>query len=604
MGTDASTETDAGQSAATDAGATAPDAGTLPSDGGAISPIDASVAPDGGVVEEPCEENEHVSAHRCVPCAPGRTNAPGDRPAGPDTTCDRHLCAPNHHVADHVCTPCPSGLTRPGGDDPAGRDTECSSDPCAAVGVRCDDFAEAYIKAFNVDDTDQFGTSVAVDGDTLVVGAPLEASNGEPGDNSIARSGAVYVYRRMGTAWTREAFLKAPNVGEDDAFGTSVALSGNTLVVGAPREDSQATGVGGDDADNSARDAGAAYVFERSGGRWVFEGYLKPSHTDAYDNFGASVSVDGDTIVVSASGDDSNATRVNGNAADNSASSSGAAYVFARSPSGWSQQAYLKAHNGEADDTFGFVVSVDGDTIAVGAFTEGSDATGIDGDGSNNRAPTSGAAYVFVRRAETWSQEAYIKASTVNPNDLFGYSIALSGDTLAVGAQAEAGGDGGVDGDESDNSAPASGAVFVFARTGTTWRQQGYIKASHPDIGDLYATTVALDGDHLAVGAIAEDGAGPDLLGDPADNSAQASGAVYLYQRTGDRWHPQAYIKAPICDTSDFLGSAVSLHDGTLAMGARNEASGDPGVDADLMDNSSPNSGAVYVRRYAPHSVD
>lgn len=182
-----------------------------------------------------------------------------------------------------------------------------------------------------------------------------------------------------------------------------------------------------------------------------------------------------------------------------------------------------------------------------------------------------------MRRAETWSQEAYIKASTVNPNDLFGYSIALSGDTLAVGAQAEAGGDGGVDGDESDNSAPASGAVFVFARTGTTWCQQGYIKASHPDIGDLYATTVALDGDHLAVGAIAEDGAGPDLLGDPADNSAQASGAVYLYQRTGDRWHPQAYIKAPLCDTSDFLGSAVSLHDGTLAMGARNEASGDPG---------------------------
>ena len=129
-----------------------------------------------------------------------------------------------------------------------------------------------------------------------------------------------------------------------------MAVSGDTVVVGAIGEDSNATGVNGDQSDNSATDSGAAYVFVRSGTNWSQQAYLKASNTGAGDHFGISVAVSGDTVVVGAHGEDSNATGVNGNQSDNSAIDSGAAYVFVRSGTNWSQQAYLKASNTGADD--------------------------------------------------------------------------------------------------------------------------------------------------------------------------------------------------------------------------------------------------------------
>ncbi|HSH28224.1 MAG TPA: hyalin, partial [Wenzhouxiangella sp.] len=181
----------------------------------------------------------------------------------------------------------------------------------------------------------------------------------------------------------------------DDEFGLSVAVDGDTVVVGAHGEASNATGVDGDQGDNSATDAGAAYVFVRSGSTWSQQAYLKASNTDAYDYFGWSVAVDGDTVVVGASGEDSNATGVDGNQSDNSTSNAGAAYVFVRSGSTWSQQAYLKASNTDAGDGFGWSVALEGDTVVVGAYGEDSNATGVDGNQSDNSAGSAGAAYVF-----------------------------------------------------------------------------------------------------------------------------------------------------------------------------------------------------------------
>ncbi len=165
-----------------------------------------------------------------------------------------------------------------------------------------------------------------------------------------ADSGAAYVFVRSGGIWTQQAYLKASNTGAGDGFGDSVAVSGDTVVVGASGEDSNATGVDGNQGDNSASHSGAAYVFIRSGGIWTQQAYLKASNTGADDDFGNSVAVSGDTVVVGAYSEDSNATGVDGNQGDNSASASGAAYVFTRSGGIWTQQAYLKASNTGADD--------------------------------------------------------------------------------------------------------------------------------------------------------------------------------------------------------------------------------------------------------------
>jgi len=175
-----------------------------------------------------------------------------------------------------------------------------------------------------------------------------------------------------------------------------------------------------------------------------------------------SVAVSGNTIVVGASLEGSNATGVNGDQTNNSAPQSGAAYVFVRSAVAWSQQAYLKASNTEAIDAFGFSVAGSGETVVVGA-REDSNATGVNGNQSDNSAPLSGAVYVFVRSAGVWQQQTYLKASNTEAGDYFGWSVAVSDDTVVVGAPDEASNATGVNGNQSDNSAPQSGSAYVFS---------------------------------------------------------------------------------------------------------------------------------------------
>ncbi len=234
------------------------------------------------------------------------------------------------------------------------------------------------------------------------------------------------------------------------------------------------------------------------------QAYLKASNTEAGDSFGHSVAVSGNTVVVGAFDEASTATGVNGNGSLGGASGSGAAYVFVRNGTTWSQQAYLKASNTGAGDSFGVSVAVSVDTVVVGATGEESDATGVNGDQSDNSAPDSGAAYVFVRSGTTWSQEAYLKASNTGQADLFGGSVAVLGDTLVVGAQGEDSNATGVNGIQSDNSAPSSGAAYVFVRNGTTWSQAAYLKPSNTDPEDMFGISVSasVDGDTVVVSAM------------------------------------------------------------------------------------------------------
>ncbi len=459
---------------------------------------------------------------------------------------------------------------------------------------------QGYLKASNTDAGDWLGYSIAISGDTIVIGAFGEDGgangvNGNQADNSRLDAGAAYVFVRTGGVWEQEAYLKASNTGGGDNFGYSVAVSGDTIVVGARQEDSLATGVNGNQADNSALSAGAAYVFVRTNGVWTQEAYLKASNTGSLDNFGYSVAVSGDTIVVGAVGEDSIATGVNGNQADNSATEAGAAYLFVRTNGVWSQQAYLKASNTGSADAFGISVAVSGDTVVVGARSEASSATGVNGNQADNSRSNAGAAYVFVRTNGAWSQEAYLKASNTGAGDLFGTSVAAAGDTIVVGALWEDSSTTGVNGNQADNSALNSGAAYVFVRVSGTWSQEAYLKASNTGGGDYFGAVVSVSGDWIVVGGALEDSSATGVNGSQTDNSATDAGAAYIFSRTNGAWVQEAYLKASNTDGGDQFGYFVAVSGGTVVVGANLEDSNATGVNGNQADNSAAESGAAYV---------
>jgi trimeric autotransporter adhesin len=470
----------------------------------------------------------------------------------------------------------------------------------------------AFLKASNAEGADHFacggslpghiGNAIAVSGDgtTVAVGAPHESSgargiNGNQDDNSVYNSGAVYVYVRRGDTWTQQAYIKASNTGGSDMFGLSLSLSrdGNTLAVAAPWEASAATGVNGNQNDDSIPQAGAVYIFTRSGNTWSQHSYIKASNTGRKgvgddiegDQFGFSVSLSGNgsTLAVGAISEDSNATGISGVQTDDSAASSGAVYVFRKTGNSWAQEAYLKSGNSEGGDLFGYGVglSEDGNALAVAGYDEDGSGKGVDPPIDNGGNGT-GAIYAFDRRGGAWRQTAYFKGSRSQRNDALGYTVAISGDgnTIAAGTAEESCLNGGinpsgcdVDTFPPDLAAGSAGAVYIWTRRGDTWAEQAFIKASNPDLEDWFAVRIALNGDggRLFVGAPMEDSAAKSVNGPQDDDSAEDSGAAYLYERTGTTWRQLAYIKASNTESYDEFGTSVAISgDGqTVLAGAR-----------------------------------
>ena len=400
---------------------------------------------------------------------------------------------------------------------------------------------QAHIKAAGSAVNLGFGWGIALsdDGNTLAVGAYQD-------DTGAMWSGAVYVYSRNPATgnWTEQAYLRASNLGGGDYFGFSLAISGdgNTLLIGAPRESSDATGVGSPQTNNNAPNSGAAYVFGRTGSVWTERNYIKASNTGNSDSFGSSVAIstDGSTLAISAPGEDSGATGVDGDQNNSGSPDSGAVYVFLRAGNSWAQQAYLKSPDSVVNlsspgDALGaaLALSGNGDTLAVSSIYESSNARGIGGDPSNNDAHDSGAAYVFSRNGATWSSQAYIKASNSDTSDSFGFSLDLNdaGDIMAIGAYGEASSAVGAGGDESDNTAFGSGAVYSFRRTGTAWEQVNYVHARSTDPVDRFGSSLSLsaDGKTMVVGAYAEDGDGTSFNANADSDAADNSGAAYLF---------------------------------------------------------------------------
>lgn len=436
----------------------------------------------------------------------------------------------------------------------ASGDTSLSRAGAAYVYLRSGDnwVQQAYLKAANANSINYFGTAVAISGDTIAVSAYAEGSNQTTitngavasNDTSMPGAGAVYVYTRTGGNWTQQAYVKPSNAGGGDRFGSSLSMDGDTLVVGSVFEASNQTIITNGataSTDNSLARSGATYVFVRNGTTWTQQAYIKAPNPDAEDRFGYSVSISGDTIVSTSIWESSNQTTIaNGATAstDNSASKAGAAYVFTRSGTSWTQQAYLKASNAESNDAFGVSAAISGDTIVVGAYGESSNQTTITNGAtasSDNSATYAGAAYVFVRQGSTWSQQAYLKAANAASNNWFGYRVAIDGDVIAVGAQQENSNQATISNESTastDASATHAGAVYVFKRTGTAWAQQAYIKPANAGANQLFGSSVSLKQNTLAVGAYGESSAQNFITNGPTastDTSAPTTGASYVF---------------------------------------------------------------------------
>jgi hypothetical protein len=417
----------------------------------------------------------------------------------------------------------------------------------------------------------------------------------------------------FGPTFAQQAYVKAANAQANDGFGFSVAISGDTMVVGARDEDSnQTTITNGDTAsgNNSAASAGAVYVYTRNGANWVQQAYLKAPNGEAGDSFGRVVAISGDTVVVGVQFESSNQTTVTNGAnasANNSADRAGAAYVFVRNGTNWSQQAYLKAPNAEEQDRFGGSVAISGDTIVVGAFQEDSSQTTIT-NGANasadNSANLAGSAYVFTRSGTNWTQQAFLKAPNANNGANFGRAVAISGDTIIVGAENERSNQTTItNGDtaSSNTSGFGTGAAYVFTRSGTNWSQQAYLKAPNAEANDHFGESVAISGDTVVVGASREDGNATTITNGASasgDDSASSAGAAYVFTRRGSTWSHQAYLKAPNAEADDNFGEFVTISGDTIVVGASREDSNATAITngtSASADNSASSAGAAYV---------
>ena len=375
--------------------------------------------------------------------------------------------------------------------------------------------------------TDFFGRSIAVDGNTMIVGVPQD-------DEAGGNAGAVYVFVESGGNWTLEAKLIPSGFGGlfDDLFGESVAIDGDTAIIGAPI------------ANGGEPRSGAAYVFTRSGGVWTQQQRVSPGVFQ--ENFGEDVAISGTSFIVGA---------------PTQGLGSGSAYVFTDNGGTWTQQSQLAPADGAVNDRFGSAVDIDGDTAVAGArFADGA-------------VPDEGAAYVFTRSGAAWSQQAKLEASDGAGGDLFGQSIAVDGTVVVIGAP-RADSTTIMAAGPMDDTGADSGVSYVFSGAGANWTETAILVASDEAGTDQFGTDVDVEGGRVIVGSAGDS----SLFG-------SAEGSVFAFANNGAGWVEETKFTASDGLGSDQLGSSVALSGTIIATGA-------PNVDIDI-DNQD--SGAAYV---------
>jgi hypothetical protein len=373
---------------------------------------------------------------------------------------------------------------------------------------------DVKLTASDADSGAHFGQSIAVSGDTALVGAPKESG---------LNTGAVYVFVRDHGGpdnWGEVKKLTASDAAVADEFGNAVAISGDTAVIGAN---------GSNDAGSNS---GAAYVFVRDHGgpdNWGEARKVTASDAAASDFFGFSVSISGDTAVIGAAFD------------DDAGASSGSAYVFARDqggPDNWGEVRKLTASDAAAVDRFGYSVAISADTAVIGVESDDDSGSGA------------GSAYVFARNQggpDNWGVVRKLTASDAAAFDHFGFSVSISDDTAVIGAAFE------------DD---AAGSAYVFARDDggpDNWGEVRKLTASDADLGDRFGWSVTLDGDTMVVGAFSDD----DVAGN--------AGSAYVFVRDQggtDNWGEVRKLIASDAESGDFFGGSVAISGSAAVVGA------------------------------------
>jgi len=394
---------------------------------------------------------------------------------------------------------------------------------------------EAKLTASDAQIADYFGIDVDINANATYAISTAYLEDGGSGD-PINQAGAGYVYTRSGSTWTEQAKLVASDAEAVDRLGYRGAISsdGTYVIIGAYLRS------------NPLNDAGAAYIFKRTGTSWSQEAKLTASDAQVVDQFGISVDINSNGAYAI-----SGARHEDGGTGD-PRSEEGAAYVYTRSGSTWTEQAILRPSDGVSSAYFGHSVAMtdNADYVIVGAY------------GYN-------AAYVYTRSGSTWTQQAKLVGSDVVSGDQFGHSVSINanGTYAVVSTRYKSGG--------PSDSVQYAGAAYVFKRSGSTWTQQAKLTASDADYEDYFGDKVSInsDGTRIVVGCALEDGGD----GDPLSNA----GAIYVFARTEEvYWVEQAKITSSDLQAEDRFGSSVSINDdGTyIIAGAYFEdgGSGDP----------------------------
>ena len=353
---------------------------------------------------------------------------------------------------------------------------------------------------------DRFGWSVAISGNNAIVGAYRDD---DKGDNS----GSAYIFTNNGGTWAQTQKLTADDGDDNDFFGRSVAISGNTAIVGAYLDDDKGSA------------SGSAYIFTNNGGTWSQTEKLTADDGAEGDQFGWSVAISCNTAIVGAYLD------------DDKGSASGSAYIFTNNGGTWIQTQKLTASDGAMDDEFGRSVAISCNTAIVGANLD------------DDKGSASGSAYIFTNNGGTWIQTQKLTADDGEEGDQFGTSVAISGNTAIVGAN--------LDDDKGSNS----GSVYIFTNNGGTWIQTQKLTASDGDEFDQFGTSVAISGNTAIVGANLDDDKGQD------------SGSAYIFTNNGGTWSQTEKLIAFDGDNNDEFGRSVAIGSYGSIVGAPNNSS-------------------------------
>jgi CSLREA domain-containing protein len=372
----------------------------------------------------------------------------------------------------------------------------------------------------------QAGYSVAIDGDTAVVGAWRDTSQ------LGTAEGAAYVYKRAEAGWRLQQKLTSMSGIDGGSFGFSTAIDGNTIAIGAKFD----TG--------NFITSGAAYVYVFDGVSWNFQQKLVADDGFQGDELGFSIALEGNTIIAGAWKSDTAPLH-----------DSGSAYIFTRNGTVWTQQQKLAAPNAQSIDRYGASVGISGNTIVVGSLDESP-------GGFNN-----GSAYVYVQNGNVWTEQQKLAALDGAPVDLFGASVAISGNTIAVGAYE----DDDLNGVPTGISYFDSGSAYVFVRNGNVWTEQQKLTASDGNDFDWFGYSIAIDGDTIVVGA---------------ENDDSSTGSAYVFTRSGTNWSQKQKTMAYDGTFNDYFGAGVGVSGNAVIVGA-------------WLDNSSagPDSGSAYIYR-------